>query len=146
MESLSNPCGVGTTVSADSAINPWQHVWRIGLVPQLTRAGLEGLARALEADLPSLLTGATTSPPPLQCVRDWPVEGCCPLCYALLDGNRPEYVSVGPLEERFAQACWNADERLGWPGGIRAFLNYIDETPREQMRQELLAEVRRALA
>jgi hypothetical protein len=74
-----------------------------------------------------------------------PVEGCCPLCYALLGGKQPYAVSVGPLEERFAHTCWEADQLIGEPAAIRYFLNWIDETPREQMRQELLAEVELAL-
>jgi hypothetical protein len=102
--------------------------------------------KALEKDNPRLITGATTSPPPLQCMANEPVEACCPLCYALLDGKQPQSVSVGPLEERFALACWEADQLLGEPGSVRYFLNYVDETPREQMRRELLAEVRHALS
>jgi hypothetical protein len=73
------------------------------------------------------------------------VEACCPLCYALLDGKQPYAVSVGPMEERFAQACWEADQLLGEPAAVRYFLNWVDETPRQQMRQELLAEVKLAL-
>jgi hypothetical protein len=123
----------------------WRRVWRQGLVPQLTRLGLEGLEKALDKDLPTLMTGATSFPPPLACMENEPVEKCCPLCFALLDGNRPEYVSVGPLETRFAEACWGADERTGMPGGIKYFLNFVDMEPWEKVRRELLAEVRLAL-
>ena len=114
--------------------------------PSSTTRGLEGLQKALEENQTSLLTGATTFPPPLQCTANEPVEKCCPLCYALLDGKRPEAVSVGPLETRFAEACWNADERTGIPGGIRYFLNWIDTTSWGDVRKELLAEVKLALA
>jgi hypothetical protein len=123
----------------------WRKVWREGLVPQLTTLGLEGLKKALGEDRPSLITGSTSYPPPLMCMQDEPVEKCCPLCYALLDGKRPEYVSVGPLEERFAEACWGADQRTGMPGGVKYFLNYIDMEPWAKVRLELLAEVRLAL-
>jgi hypothetical protein len=128
------------------SLQAWQHVWRKGIVPQLTVAGLEGLKKALEENRRSLLTGATTFPPPLQCMQNEPVEGCCPLCYALLDGNRPEYVSVGALEERFAEACFRADQLCGEPGAIRWFLNAIDEWSRPELLQNLLREVNRTLA
>jgi hypothetical protein len=101
----------------------WQRCWRDGLAPQFTTRGLEGLAAALERDDARLITGATTYPPPLQCVANWPVERCCPLCYALLDGQPPDAVRVGELEERFAEACWAADQRLGEPAACRYFLN-----------------------
>jgi hypothetical protein len=44
----------------------WRRVWRSGIVPQLTTEGLRGLLKALEKDSPRLITGATTSPPPLR--------------------------------------------------------------------------------
>jgi hypothetical protein len=132
--------------TGNTFLTAWQRVFRIGIVPQLTVKGLQGLKMALERDDSRLITGATTNPPPLQCMADQPVEGCCPLCYALLDGLKPYAVSVGPLEERFAGACWEADQLLGEPAAMRYFLNWVDETPREQMRRKLLAEVELALA
>ena len=65
----------------------WRKVWRDGIAPQLTDAGLEALAQALETDAPELLQGATTSPPPLACVQDWPVEAACPVGYAGFHAN-----------------------------------------------------------
>jgi hypothetical protein len=53
---------------------------------------------------------------------------------------------VAALEARFAEACWNADLALGEPGAVRYFPNYVDETPREQMIQELLVEVQLELS
>jgi hypothetical protein len=73
------------------------------------------------------------------------VEGCCALCFGLLDGQEPGVLTVAQLEERFAAACWNADVALGEPAACRYLLNFIDETPREQMIAELLAEVNREL-
>jgi hypothetical protein len=123
----------------------WKRVWRLGIVPQLTIRGLEGLKLALEENRPSLITGATMDPPPLMCMQNEAVEKCCPLCYALLDGMRPTAVSVGPLEQRFAEACFRASQLCGEPGAIRYFLNWTDETPREEMRKALLVEVNIAL-
>jgi hypothetical protein len=132
--------------SVPAELSAWQRVWRVGIVPQLTLAGLRGLRVALEQDRPSLIQGATTQPPPLQAVCDWPVEACCPLCYALLDGNRPEYVSVGPLEDRFAEACFAADKLCGEPAAIRYFLNQVDEWSRPELIANLLPEVNLAIS
>jgi hypothetical protein len=131
--------------TATTNLTAWQRVWQEGIVPQLTTKGLQGLQKALEQDSPRLIAGATTSPPPLQCMANEPVEGCCPLCYALLDGKQPYAVSVGPLEQRFAEACWDADQRCGEPGAIRYFLNAADEWSRPELIKNLLPEVRLAL-
>ena len=42
--------------------------------------------------------------------------------------------------------CFEIDQRFGEPTACRWFLNWFDETPREEMREQLLAEVQRALA
>ena len=122
----------------------WRKVWREGLAPQLSTPGLEALWLALVSDDPRLLQGATTTPPPLQCVQDWPVEAACALGYCGWQGDALE--SVGQVEEFFARACFEADQRLGEPAACRWFLNWFDDTTRDQMRRELLAEVERALA
>ena len=46
----------------------WRKVWREGVAPLLSAAGLEALRRALVTDDGRLLQGATTTPPPLPCV------------------------------------------------------------------------------
>lgn len=122
----------------------WQRVWRNGLVPQLSTKGLLALKRALENDSPDLITGATTSPPPLQCVSEWPVQGCCPLSFTGWQGDGLE--TVGQVEEYFARVCWEADQRLGEPAACRYFLNAVDEWSREELLANLLPEVQRALA
>jgi hypothetical protein len=53
--------------------------------------------------------------------------------------------TVAEVEEFFARMCFEVDQRVGEPAGCRWFLNWFDETPREEMRAELLAEVERAL-
>lgn len=150
MNSLAN-CGIyGDHDDSDIVIHDdppaaWQRAWRQGIAPQLTTEGLQGLQKALQENNPALITGATTFPPPLHCVADWPVQGCCPLCWLLLDGKNPHEVSVGQLEERFAQACCRADQLLGEPAAVRYFLNEVDEWTREELRQNLLPEVDLAL-
>ena len=122
----------------------WRKVWRDGLAPLLSTPGLEALRRALLSDDARLLQGATTTPPPLPCVQDWPVEAACALGYCGWQGDQLE--SVAEVEEYFARMCFETDQRLGEPAAIRWFLNWFDETPREAMRRQLLGEVNRTLA
>jgi hypothetical protein len=122
----------------------WRKVWRDGLAPHLSTAGMEALRRALLADDARLVQGATTVPPPLMCVQDWPVEAACVLGYCGWQGDGLE--TVGEVEEYFARMCFEADKALGEPAACRWFLNWFDECPRAEVRQELLAEVNRGLA
>jgi hypothetical protein len=125
-------------------MDSWRKVWRDGLAPLISTAGLEALRTALANDDARLLQGATTTPPPLQCVQDWPVEAACALGYCGWQGEGLE--SVAEVEEYFARLCFEVDQRLGEPAACRWFLNWFDETPREEMRDLLLAEVNRTLA
>ena len=122
----------------------WRTVWRQGFAPVLTLKGLEALREALTADDPRLVQGSTTTPPPLMCVQDWPVEAACALGFCAWKGEGLE--TVGEVEEFFARACFEADQRLGEPAACRYFLNWFDDSPRDVMRAELLAEVERVLA
>jgi hypothetical protein len=121
----------------------WRKVWRDGLAPLISTEGLEALRAALANDDARLLQGATTTPPPLQCVQDWPVEAACALGYCGWQGEGLE--SVAEVEEYFARLCFEVDQRLGEPAACRWFLNWFDETPRDEMRALLLAEVGRTL-
>src|SRR5215213_1752790 len=103
----------------------WRTVWREGFAPVLTLKGLEALRDALTNDDPRLVQGSTTTPPPLMCVQDWPVEAACAL--------------------GFCGCCFEADQKLGEAAACRWFLNWFDDTPRDEMRKELLAEVERAI-
>ncbi len=121
----------------------WRTVWREGFVPALSMRGLEVLRDGLATDDPRLTQGATTTPPPLMCVQDWPIEATCALGYCGWQGEDLE--TVGEVEEFFARCCFEADQRLGEAAACRWFLNWFDDTPREEMREELLGEVERAL-
>ena len=122
----------------------WRLVWRNGFVPALSLAGLLALRDALRGDDPRLVQGATTTPPPLMCVQDWPVEAACALGFCGWQGDG--LGTVGEVEEHFAKCCFEADHRLGEPAACRWFLNWFDDAPRSEMRSELLAEVELALA
>ena len=117
----------------------WRKVWRNGIAVQLTMAGLEALRQALLSDNNRLLQGATTSPPPLSCVQDWAVEGACPIGFCGWKGDGMK--TVGEVEHYFARVCFRIDELLGEPAACRYFLNFWDESPRAEMRGELLSEV-----
>jgi hypothetical protein len=125
-------------------MDSWRKVWREGLAPLLSTTSLEVLRRALLSDDSRLLQGATTTPPPLQCVQDWPVEAACALGYCGWQGEGLE--TVAEVEEFFARMCFEIDQRMAEPAACRWLLNWYDETPREDMRRLLVAEVNRSLA
>jgi hypothetical protein len=122
----------------------WRITWRDGFTPVLSTAGLEALRDALKTDDQRLVQSVTTFPPPLMCVQDWPVEAADALGYCGWQGDG--LTTVGEVEEHFARCCFDADQRLGEPAACRWFLNWYDDTPRDEMRRELLAEVERSLS
>src|SRR3954468_11030481 len=121
----------------------WRTCWRDGFAPSLSTKALTSLRDALVSDDPRLLQGATTTPPPLMCVQDWPVEAACALGYCGWVGDGLE--TVAEVEEFFARMCFEVDTRLGEPAGCRWFLNWFDETPRDEMLRLLLVEVNRSI-
>src|SRR5262249_76729 len=121
----------------------WRKVWREGVSPLLSTASLEALRQALTSDDARLIQGATTTPPPLQCVQDWPVEAACALGFCGWQGDGLE--TGAEVEEFFARMCFEIDQRLGEPAACRWVLHWLDETPRDEMRDLLLAEVHRSL-
>lgn len=120
----------------------WRKAWRKGFAPMFSDEMLMALKNGLETDDPGLIQGATTSPPPLMCVQDWPVEAACATGYC---GWKTGLSTVGEVEEFFARMCYEADTNLNEPAGCRWFLNWFDETPRDEMRRKLLEEVELAL-
>src|SRR5258708_20087198 len=105
----------------------WRKVWRDGIEPLLSTSSLEALQRGLANDDPRLLQGATTTPPPLQCVQDWPVEAACALGYCGWEGDGLE--TVAEVEEYFARVCFDIDPRLGDPAGSPSVLTLAHQTP-----------------
>ncbi len=123
----------------------WRKTWRDGVAPLLSTDALRALARALRDDDNRLIQGATTTPPPLECsMQDWPVEAACVLGFCGWIGDGLE--TVAEVEEFFARMCFEIDQRLGEPADCRWFLNWFDETPRDEMRRLLLPEVKADLA
>jgi hypothetical protein len=122
----------------------WRLVFRKGLEPVVSTAGLKALRQALLVDDRRLIQGATTVPPPLMCVSNWPVEAACLTAFPFWQGDGLE--TVAEVEEAFARACFEMDTRLGEPAACRFLLNTYDEWAREEMIANLLPEVERALA
>jgi hypothetical protein len=122
----------------------WRFAWRNGFAPNISTIGMMGLQEALVKDDPKLLQGATSQPPPLMCVQDWKCEatdaiGFCGFSEHLsTHGSVP---SVGEIEQYFARRCSEADQKLGEPAACRLFLNWWDDTPRDEVRNLLLEEI-----
>jgi hypothetical protein len=128
----------------DPVMSAWQRCWRFGLAPLLTPEGLAALRAALAADDPRLVQGATTEPLPIALFANAAVEGACAVGFCLWKGNGLD--RVGSLHQAFRRICASADDLLDEPLGTVAFLNWFDETPRGDMRRELLAEIDREAA
>jgi hypothetical protein len=119
------------------------HVWRDGLAPLLSDGALRSLRDALRRDDALLLQGATTSPPPLLGVGDYPVERACPVAYC---GLAEGLETVAEVEEFFARMCWACDQALGEAAAVKHFLNHRDYAPRAEVVAGLLAEVEAEVA
>jgi hypothetical protein len=74
-------------------------------------------------------------------MQNWPVQNACALAFCGWQGEGLE--TVAEVEEFFARVCFEIDERLGEPAACRWFLNWFDDSPRGEMRTQLLSEVRR---
>jgi hypothetical protein len=122
----------------------WREVWRVGLAPVISTAGLVALRDALRSDDPRLVQHATTLPLITDETRHEPPEAACAVgfCGWMAD----DLESVDAVDEFFNRTCFESDQRLGEVAACRWFLNWVDDAPRDEMRRELLAEVERALA
>ena len=125
-------------------MNTWQKVWREGLAPRLSTSGLHALRRALVADDERLLQGDTTCPPYLDSLGDEAVQAACALGYCAWKGGDGLF-TVSQVNAQFERICWGADVALREPAACRVFLHWFDQTPRKEMRRQLLEEVNRTL-
>lgn len=107
----------------------WRYVWRNGFLSSLDGfGGVDGLAAlvaAMEADSDELIHNATTCPPPLLCVQDWPIEATDGIGYILWKSL--DLATVGDVVDGFSNWCMEADMLLGEPGACRWFLNFWDD-------------------
>lgn len=118
----------------------WRKVWRDGFAPAMSIEALEVLLVGLEKNDPAIVQGATTRPPPLMCVQDWPVEAADAIGFAGWKGEKLS--TVGEVEEYSAKMCFEADQRLGQPAACRWFLNWFDDTERLKAFTELASEIK----
>jgi hypothetical protein len=123
----------------------WRKAWRESVAPQLSGPGLRRLADGLEYDDPCILQGQTVDPPHMYGFRHADAEACCPIGYACWQGDGRK--TVEDVQSAFQRVCWAGENTIP-PNDTSAihFLRFVDDSPREVMRRELLAEVRLELA
>lgn len=126
-------------------MDAWRKVWREGMAPQFTRRALLRLLDGLCEDDHRIIQGATVSPPPLQCVQGWQVEGADPIAYAYWMGDCGGDCSVSDAEEFFARTCFECDVLLKEPAACRWFLHWWDDGPRDDVTARLAEEVQRSI-
>lgn len=122
----------------------WRKVWRDGIADQISVSGLEAVKDGIEKNDQFLLQGSTTSPPPHMHLMDKPCTGACLFGYVACKAYGA--CTVAEVEQHFVNMCHETDRRIGEPDAVRYFLNWFDDTPREEMRRELLSEVNLELA
>lgn len=122
----------------------WRYVWRVGLAPTFSSAELDALRVGLELDDPALVQGACV-------VRDGDYEcascrvvGGCAIGYAIWNHGAVSFDDE--VLDAFQTVLVKSDFLVGYPLGTAPFLSWFDDTPREEMRRELLLEVKRSLA
>ena len=128
-------------------MDSWRRVFRGGFSPLLSFQQLVLLRDALLSDDQRLLQGATCQPPPIQALADWPCEAACLFGYCgVVELGGFGKAVVSETEEFFARMAFDIDAAMGEPSACRFLLNWYDDTPRDEMRAELLPEVERELA
>lgn len=124
----------------------WRFAFRHGFARVLTVAELECLAAGLAHDDDRIIQGATAWPalyPEDRLPQDRPVTHACALGYACWQARG--LVSWGQVEDHFARVAFETGLLLPSLEDAFRFLGWYDDTPREQMVFELLAEVRHCL-
>ena len=120
-------------------MEPWRQVFRDGIVPQLSLAGLEALRGALVRDDWRLRQGQT-----LSVIGGFRVHQACAIAFAGWQGARLE--RAADVERFFWHVGSQANEALGDPGAFDRFVAWFDGSPRHLVLPLLLAEVNRAIA
>lgn len=121
----------------------WRRIWRDGLAPQLSTSGLQALYQGLAHDDPRLLQRFTADVPAARAFRARKIEAACALGYCAWKGDGVK--RLGQVLDHFENVCTRADESVGELAASNHFLNWYDQTPRAEMRRQLLGEVERVL-
>lgn len=115
-------------------------VWRAGFAHQMPDDVLEAMEFGLLIDDPAIIQGNTSSPQPPH--GNW--GGLCQstdiTCYGFWRKGGLE--TIGDIETKFSELCYEADEKLGEPAFCRWYLNWVDSCPRDEMFSVMLREVR----
>ena len=148
--------------------------WRQAITPCLSTSALEALRKGLAENDGRLGQGLTVDPPPHYTFAQFPVSCACAIGYAGWQGEGltvdppPHYTfaqfpvscacaigyagwqgegltTVEAVECYFYRVCREIDRRLGEKAGCRTWLNWFDDTPRDDMLEALLPEVDREL-
>ncbi len=120
----------------------WQHVWREGVAPILSREAIVALQKALQDDDPRLVQGYTALPCEGMLSLPEKCEGACLIGFT---GLR-EYSTVGEVWDHLELTVALADSRLGGQGSCAPLLVMWDDTPREEARLAMLQEVELVLS
>lgn len=115
-------------------IEVWIEVWKRGFGPFLPIAGMRSLLDALVDDDQRLIQGATTSPPPLLSVQNWPCEAADIIGWCFFGPD----ATVGEVEEGFARACFDADIAIKESAACRWVIDFWDHSPREWARAQMI--------
>jgi hypothetical protein len=121
----------------------WRRVWRVGLAPHLPPKGLLALRDALARDDARLVQGVVSIPRPLEAGRALSIQCACAIGFCGWQGDGR--TTVGSVLDFFYRVCELADAEFNEEAACRYFLDWFDDTPRADMRRQLLAEVELAL-
>lgn len=120
--------------------------WKDGFAVDLCCDQLVILRDALARGELRLLQGQSTEPQPLRGNLDRSILAADAVVYPHWRYTFGVVETVGAASEVFAACCFNADQYLGEPAACRAFLNFWDDTPREEAFAALLAAVQEVIA
>jgi hypothetical protein len=112
-----------------------ERVFKDGFAPQWGDSGLRLLADACRDFDPRLVQGVTCRPSVYSPNPGTPVESCDLVGFVGL--AMYDHVTTGALEEFFAGACFEADNRTGEPAACRWLLNWWDDAEPVGARRDL---------
>lgn len=128
-------------VDESAPLEAWQVCWRGGLADALPTEGLVALRDALVNDDPALIQGQTVAPIPFLSPNA-KTTGCCPISYC---GWRAFGLDATADVYAFYHAAYYRRNGYGYENGSRDFTEFVDGTPRDEMRKRLVVEVNRTL-
>jgi hypothetical protein len=126
----------------DGRLRPVGEIFQAGIAPRLGAAALEALRDALQRDDPALVQRETTHPSSNEHPYCEECLGACGVAYGLWKSLC--LYNIGDVERRFTKLCCSVDAQMG-AGSSTRWLNHYDETPRQEMRAELLPQVVKAI-